>query len=256
MEQQQADALALVAETALHHGIDPGAPGERYQVVVHVEARYSRMPMRRVNLCSRMACTFPRERPSALRAMHPRGQRHAADGRIEEVGARTRTIPPAVTAALHHRESRLSLPPGLRAAVRPGPSHPPLGARRPHHTLESGIALSSSTTARCTKRATRLSDRPTESFASPGRTGGRCPTPRLRRLCGPIRRRVTSRQRWTRASPPRAHGDAGLARREAGRWLRGSDRLAPTGRYQPRASSTQRRPPRADCPTWREAAEA
>ena len=37
-EQQQADALALLAETALHHGIDPGAPGERYQVVVHVDA--------------------------------------------------------------------------------------------------------------------------------------------------------------------------------------------------------------------------
>src|SRR5436190_9976135 len=30
VEQQQADALALLAETALHHGIDPGAPGERY----------------------------------------------------------------------------------------------------------------------------------------------------------------------------------------------------------------------------------
>src|SRR6185295_581078 len=29
--QQQADALALLAETALHHGVDPGAPGERYQ---------------------------------------------------------------------------------------------------------------------------------------------------------------------------------------------------------------------------------
>jgi hypothetical protein len=38
MEQQQADALALLAETALHQGIDPGAPGERYQVVVHVDA--------------------------------------------------------------------------------------------------------------------------------------------------------------------------------------------------------------------------
>src|SRR5437773_4006512 len=37
-EQQQADALALLAETAHHHGIDPGAPGERYQVVVHVDA--------------------------------------------------------------------------------------------------------------------------------------------------------------------------------------------------------------------------
>src|SRR2546426_1241427 len=36
--QQQADALALLAETALHHGLDPGAPGERYQVVVHVDA--------------------------------------------------------------------------------------------------------------------------------------------------------------------------------------------------------------------------
>src|SRR5262249_45684674 len=38
MEQQQADALVLLAEAALHHGIDPGAPGERYQVVVHVDA--------------------------------------------------------------------------------------------------------------------------------------------------------------------------------------------------------------------------
>jgi hypothetical protein len=28
----------VLAETALHHGIDPGAPGERYQVVVHVDA--------------------------------------------------------------------------------------------------------------------------------------------------------------------------------------------------------------------------
>jgi hypothetical protein len=38
MAQQQADALTLLAETALNHGIDPGAPGERYQVVVHVDA--------------------------------------------------------------------------------------------------------------------------------------------------------------------------------------------------------------------------
>src|SRR5215470_12817485 len=38
MEQQQADALALVAETALHRGMEPGAPGEHYQVVVHVDA--------------------------------------------------------------------------------------------------------------------------------------------------------------------------------------------------------------------------
>src|SRR5205814_7823643 len=36
--QQRANALALLAETALHHGLDPGAAGERYQVVVHVDA--------------------------------------------------------------------------------------------------------------------------------------------------------------------------------------------------------------------------
>src|SRR6266436_8893647 len=35
--QQHADALALLAETALHKGLDPGGPGERYQVVVHVD---------------------------------------------------------------------------------------------------------------------------------------------------------------------------------------------------------------------------
>ena len=38
MEQQQAYALGLLAEVALHHGLDPGAPAERYQVVVHVDA--------------------------------------------------------------------------------------------------------------------------------------------------------------------------------------------------------------------------
>ncbi|HXJ78784.1 MAG TPA: DUF222 domain-containing protein, partial [Candidatus Methylomirabilis sp.] len=36
--QQQADALALLAETALRQELDPGAPGEQYQVVVHVDA--------------------------------------------------------------------------------------------------------------------------------------------------------------------------------------------------------------------------
>src|SRR3990172_3044664 len=38
MSQKQADALALHAETALQQGLDPGTPGERYQVVVHVDA--------------------------------------------------------------------------------------------------------------------------------------------------------------------------------------------------------------------------
>ncbi len=36
--QQQVDALALLAETALQHGLDGETLGERYQVVVHVDA--------------------------------------------------------------------------------------------------------------------------------------------------------------------------------------------------------------------------
>src|SRR5213078_1236781 len=94
MVQQQADALALLAETALHHGIDPGAPGERYQVVVHVDAEVladSDQPGQSVledgahvsaETSRRLAC-------DASRVV----MRHGRDGRVVEVAARTRTIP-------------------------------------------------------------------------------------------------------------------------------------------------------------------
>jgi hypothetical protein len=111
MEQQQADALALVAETALHRGMDPGAPGERYQVVVHVDAQVladadapgqsvldggARVP---AGTSQRLAC-------DASRVV----MRHNADGRITEVGARTRTIPPALRRALQHRDKGCRFP--------------------------------------------------------------------------------------------------------------------------------------------------
>src|SRR5499426_2484774 len=111
MEQQQADALALLAETALHHGLDPGAPGERYQVVVHVDvpvladadhpgqsvledgARVS------AETSQRLACDASRV------VMH-----HDADGRVMEIGARRRTIPPALRRALQHRDRGCRFP--------------------------------------------------------------------------------------------------------------------------------------------------
>src|SRR5439155_20205449 len=89
MAQQQADALALLAETALHQGIDPGAPGERYQVVVHVDADVladadqpgqsvledgARVP---AGTSQRLAC-------DGSRVVMP----HAAPGPPQEVGAR------------------------------------------------------------------------------------------------------------------------------------------------------------------------
>ncbi len=122
--QQHADALALIAETALHHELDPGAPGERYQVVVHVDARVLAdpdqagqsileggvgvsaeplmwLPPLPVDLetSRRLAC-------DASRVV----MRHDQDGRVVEVGARTRTIPPALRRALQHRDHGCRFP--------------------------------------------------------------------------------------------------------------------------------------------------
>jgi hypothetical protein len=110
MEQQQADALTLVAETALHHDLDPGAAAERYQVVVHVDAPVlasaeapgqSALEGTHVSAetSRRLAC-------DATRVV----MRHDPDGRVVEVGARTRTIPPALRRALYHRDHGCRFP--------------------------------------------------------------------------------------------------------------------------------------------------
>ncbi|HSL48572.1 MAG TPA: DUF222 domain-containing protein [Candidatus Deferrimicrobiaceae bacterium] len=119
--QQQADALALLAETALHHELDPGAPGERYQVVVHVDAAVLADPDQpgqsvledgpRVpaGTSQRLAC-------DASRVV----MRHDAEGQIVEVRARTRTIPPALRRALQHRDRSCRFP---GCTVRVGQGH-------------------------------------------------------------------------------------------------------------------------------------
>jgi 5-methylcytosine-specific restriction endonuclease McrA len=111
MAQKQADALALLAETALHHELDPGAPGERYQVVVHVDApalAEADQPGQSVleggtrvsaETARRLAC-------DASRVV----MRHDEDGRVVEIGARPRTIPPALRRALHHRDQGCRFP--------------------------------------------------------------------------------------------------------------------------------------------------
>jgi hypothetical protein len=111
MEQQQADALTLFAETALHHDLDPGPAAERYQVVVQVDAPPLADPEAdgqsvleggthiSVETSRRLAC-------DATRVV----MRHDADGRTLEVGARTRTIPPALRRALHHRDRGCRFP--------------------------------------------------------------------------------------------------------------------------------------------------
>jgi len=120
LAQQQADALALLAETALHHGIDPGAPGERYQVVVHVDAPVLADPEQpgqsvieggahvSAETSRRLAC-------DASRVV----MQHDEEGRVVEIGARTRTIPPALRRALQHRDRGCRFP-GCGVAVGEG----------------------------------------------------------------------------------------------------------------------------------------
>ena len=110
--QRQADALALVAETALAHGLDPGAgESERYQVVVHVDAAVLADPAQpgqaaledgvgvSAETSRRLAC-------DATRVV----MRHAGDGQALDVGRRTRAIPPVIMRALQARDHGCRFP--------------------------------------------------------------------------------------------------------------------------------------------------
>src|SRR5262249_55116708 len=103
MAQQQADALALVAETALHQGMDPGTPGERYQVVVHVDAAALADPDQSGQSVLEGGTRVSAETSRRLACDTSRVvMRHDQDGQLLEVGARTRTITPALRRAIHH----------------------------------------------------------------------------------------------------------------------------------------------------------
>jgi hypothetical protein len=110
-EQRRADALGLVAESALTAGLDPGTRGDRYQVVVHVDAEVlapggedGASWMEDGNHVSaetsrRLAC-------DAARVM----MLHAADGSVLDVGRRTRAISPGLRRALEHRDGGCRFP--------------------------------------------------------------------------------------------------------------------------------------------------
>jgi hypothetical protein len=119
--QQQADALALLAEAALHHGVDPGAPGERYQVVVHVDAPVLADPDQPGQSVLEDGANVPAETSRRLACDASRVvMQHDRDGRVVEVGARTRAIPPALRRALHHRDRGCRFP---GCGVRYGQGH-------------------------------------------------------------------------------------------------------------------------------------
>ncbi len=135
----RADALALVAESALKGGLDPGSSGDRYQVVVHVNEEELRAQE------SAMADNRTRVPAGTSRARVPAGtpplpeavtgawlgnshvpvsaetaRRIACDagkvsmahrnGQILSVGRKTRTIPPPIRRALEFRDQGCRFP--------------------------------------------------------------------------------------------------------------------------------------------------
>ena len=134
--QRRADALGLVAESALAGGLDPGNPADRFQVTVHVQA--DALPARdpadeapRVSAETREVSEAAGERAAPetdldagqavieqLGGLHVGREaarrvacdagivvlRHAADGQVLDVGRRTRTVPSAMRRALLSRD--------------------------------------------------------------------------------------------------------------------------------------------------------
>jgi hypothetical protein len=110
--------LGLLAETALHHGIDPGTPGERYQVVVHVDASVLTDPEQPGQSVLEDGARVPAGTSERLACDASRVVMvHDEDGQVVEIGARTRTISPALRRALQHRDQGCRFPGcGLRFA--------------------------------------------------------------------------------------------------------------------------------------------
>lgn len=115
--QRRADALGLLAECALSAGLDAGTAGDRYQVVVHVEAAVGEA-----------ARVEPYATGGTLEldhgAVHVSAEtsrrvacdasvvvmRHDGEGRALDVGRRRRTIPPHIRRALAARDVTCRFP--------------------------------------------------------------------------------------------------------------------------------------------------
>ena len=110
--QRRADALGRLAEAALTADLDAGTAGDRYQVVLHVDATAGEeVPFDgalevddaavhvSAETSQRLACD------AGVVRMH-----HDADGHVLDVGRKTRTIPSAIRRALSARDTRCQFP--------------------------------------------------------------------------------------------------------------------------------------------------
>jgi hypothetical protein len=181
--QRQADALGQIAEAALHHNLDPGALGERYQVVVHVDAPVLADPDQPGQSVLEAGVNSSAEESRRIACDATRVlMTHDAEGRVLEVSARTRTIPPALRRALQHRDRGCRFP-GCASRFTQG-HHLKHWANGGPTTLSNLALLCRRHHRRCTRRDSRSSVCPTASWSSGTHAGGYC------RRC-----------RWDRHSP-------------------------------------------------------
>ena len=128
--QRRADALALLAESALAANLDGGTAGDRYQVVLHVSTAGSgdRASESGVEQAAPVSVATADAFDGALEADHGAvyvsmetsqrlacdaslvHMRHDADGVMLDVGRKTRTIPPSIRRALAARDTSCRFP--------------------------------------------------------------------------------------------------------------------------------------------------
>ncbi len=111
VSQRRADALGLLAESALAADLDRGSTGDRYQVIVHVETEALKE-----NSDAGQAAMEDGVRVSAETSRRIACDaatvvmRHDQAGSVLDVGRKTRTIPPAIRRALASRDRRCCFP--------------------------------------------------------------------------------------------------------------------------------------------------
>ena len=105
--KRRADALGLIAESALAADLDRSTAGDRYQVVVHVDADGLDAAAEAGQSALEDGIGVPAEMSRRLACDAATVvMSHARDGTVLDVGRKTRTIPPAIQRALMARDRR------------------------------------------------------------------------------------------------------------------------------------------------------
>ena len=109
--RRRADALVVVAESALTADLDSGSAGDRYQVVVHADAPALRKGDGDGQSALDDGTGVPAETSRRIACdASAVVMTHAPDGAVLDVGRKTRTIPPAIRRALAARDRRCQFP--------------------------------------------------------------------------------------------------------------------------------------------------